>query len=457
MILRMRGPVALAALFALSACGLFRGEGGKPKTPVLGQRVPILVAETGVEVDPSLADVAVTLPVAAANAEWTQPGGNPAKSMGHLALSTALSRAWSAEITGGEQRRTRLAAAPVVANGRLYVVDTRARLHAFDAASGRELWEVTVGDDKDVRGGMNFWTGEMSGNSGVVFGGGVSIDGERLYATNGLGDVVAFNAADGAVLWKVRPGGPLRGAPTVSNGNVYVISQDNQLFALRQSDGNVEWTESSAVELAGVFGVATPAAAQGTVVAGFSSGDLNAYRYENGRVLWQDALSRTSISTSVGTLSDIDAEPVIDAGRVYAIGQGGRMVALELVTGQRLWEINAAGIATPWVAGEWLFVATDDSKLLAIARSTGRVRWAAQLPRYRDQEDKEGVLSWQGPVLAGGKLIVVSSNGQLVSVAPETGAIERTVELDAPIYLPPVVANETLYLLDNRGRLTAFR
>ena len=76
----------------------------------------------------------------------------------------------------------------------------------------------------------------------------------------------------------------------------------------------------------------------GTVIAGFTSGDLNAYRYENGRVLWQDALSRTTITTSVSSLADIDASPVIDGGRVYAVGEGGRMVSLDLATGQRLWE-----------------------------------------------------------------------------------------------------------------------
>ena len=37
----------------------------------------------------------------------------------------------------------------------------------------------------------------------------------------------------------------------------------------------------------------------------------------------------------VSSLSDIDADPVIDNGQVFAIGQGGRMVALEIITGQR--------------------------------------------------------------------------------------------------------------------------
>ena len=44
------------------------------------------------------------------------------------------------------------------------------------------------------------------------------------------------------------------------------------------------------------------------------------------------------------------------------------MVALEIVTGQRLWEQNFAGISTPWVAGEWVFVVTDDARLLCLAR-----------------------------------------------------------------------------------------
>src|SRR3546814_5742997 len=65
-----------------------------------------------------------------------------------------------------------------------------------------------------------------------------------------------------------------------------------------------------------LFGAASPAAGQGTIVAGFSSGEVQAYRYENGRDLWEDALARTSMALSVSTLTDVDADPVIDNGRV---------------------------------------------------------------------------------------------------------------------------------------------
>lgn len=447
---------ALTALSLVGGCGIFKGK-DRAGTPTVGERIPVLTGEASIEIDPALAGVPIALPAATTNAEWAQPGGNESHSMGHLTLGAALSNAWSADIGGGSSARVRLAEAPIVANGRVYTVDTTATLRAYDADTGRVAWSARVGDPKDFTGGRSWWNGEFTGNSGTLFGGGVSYSNGRLFATNGLGDAVAFDAATGAQIWRVRPGGPLRGAPTVANDLIYVVSHDNQLFALNAADGALRWTGGGTLEVAGVFGNATPAVGQGTVVAGFSSGELNAYRYENGRILWDDSLSRTSISTAVGSLSDIDADPVIDQGRVYAIGQGGRMVAIELLTGQRIWEINIAGISTPVVAGDWIFVVTDQAQLLAIARATGRVKWMTQLPRYRNESKKTGQISWVGPVLAGDRLILANSEGQVTNVSPLDGSVQSTLETKQKFSLAPIVANNTLYLLSDSGRLLAYR
>lgn len=436
----VKASVAVAALMALSACGIFKG--GKKTTPVLGNRVPILVSEDDAKADPSLAGVQVLLPDPTTNTGWTQPGGNAAKAMGHLALGNSVQRAWTARIAGGSNRE-RLGAAPVVANGHLYVEDTNAVVHSFDAATGAAGWSTGIAkDDK---------------NTAARFGGGVSYDDGKLYATDGLGDVVALNANDGSEIWRARPGAPLRGAPSIANGQVYVVTQDNQLFALSETDGKVVWTATGSLESQGVFGVAAPAAGQGTVVAGFSSGELNAYRYENGRSLWGDALSRTSISTSVSSLADIDADPVIDQGQVYAVGQGGRMVALEIVTGQRLWEQDFAGLSTPYVAGEWVFVVTDDARLVCIARGSGKIRWINQLRGFKNMKKHKNAITWTGPVAAGNQLVLVNSEGQIAFVSPQTGEVQRTIDTKSSFSLPPVVAENTLYLLDQKGQVMAFR
>jgi outer membrane protein assembly factor BamB len=451
------GLVLGVAALALAGCSVFGGGGNnKPKTPTIGERIPILTSESSAELDPSLADVSVLLPAAVDNAEWTQPGGNSAKVMEHLGLGTALGKAWSVKVDG-TTKYVRLAAAPVVGEGKVYVVDAYARLHAFDVTTGGKAWVSQIGAPEDVKGGISWWTGEMTGNRGSLFGGGVSYEAGIVYATNGLGDVMAFKAADGSQLWKSRPGGPLRGAPTVGNSQIFVMSQDNQLFALNAANGELIWNEAAALETSGVFGVGAPALAQGTVVAGFSSGELNAYRYENGRALWGDTLSRTSISTTVASLSDIDASPVIDRGRVFAIGQGGRMVSLELVTGQRLWEVNVAGIETPWVVGEWVFVIDDQARLLCLARASGKVRWISQLPRWKNAKKKSGAIVWTAPVIAGDRLILANSEGALANIDPANGAIQSTTKAGDGVSLPLVVANRTLFVLTNDGRLTAWR
>lgn len=445
--LQMARFALLAGVMAAGVTGCSGGlfGGGDPKTtPTVGQRTPILSRiESGAEVDPALAGIAVVLPPPRANAEWPQVGGAASKSYGHLALSESPSKVWTAQVAGSSNRE-RLAAAPVIGGDRLFALGTDGVIHAFDKRTGARLW--SRGDDdmtKDQR--------------PSAFGGGVSYEDGRIYVTNGVGEVKAMNAETGEVLWKVQPAGPLRGSPTIAFGQLFVMTQDNQIIALNMTDGSLVWDESGSTTQSGVFGVAAPAAGQGTVIAGYSSGELSAYRYENGRTLWSDALARTNISTTVGTLTDIDADPIIDSGRVYALGQGGRMAAYELVTGQRIWELNLAGISTPAVAGEWIFTLTDDARLLAIARSSGRVRWITQLQRFRDEEDREGPIFWTGPVLAGGQLWVASSQGEVWKVSAGEGSAQLFADLDQPVSLPPVVADGHLYLLDDSGTVHAWR
>ena len=439
-----RSAIVAALMASLAACGggLFGGK-DKRDTPTLGQRIPVLSRiESGAKVDPELAGVPVVLPGAVRNGEWAQAGGTAAKASGHLELAETPVRAWTASITGSSDRR-RLAASPVVGDGKLFVVDTDGVVHAFDAARGSRLWSHRTETEGDLK--------------PSAFGGGVSFANGRVYVTNGAGDVFALEADSGAEVWKVTPAGPLRGAPTIAFNAVYVMTQDNQIFALDANDGSLDWQESGSSAQAGVFGVAAPAAGQGTVIAGYSSGELAAYRYENGRVLWTDALSRTSISTQVGTLADIDADPIISDGRVYALGQGGRMAAYELTTGQRIWELNLAGISTPAIAGEWIFTLTDDARLLAIARSTGKVRWLTQLQRFKDEKDKKGPIFWTGPVLAGNQLWVASSRGLVYRISIGEGSAVQFADIDNPVSLAPIVADGTLYILDDSGKITAWR
>lgn len=443
--LSLRTALLSAPLLAvlLSGCDTVSGWFGKtPDPPLPGERVSVLTRERKVEVDQRLVGTPVALPTAVANPSWAQPGGTPEHAGENLALSATPAEAWRGDVGTGASSSRSLLATPVIADGRIFAMDADSHVAALDERTGRQLWRVDTKPEKE-RGGAS--------------GGGVAYADGRVFAATGFGEVVALDPANGSIVWRKRVPGPVRGAPTVEGGRVLVLTLDNQLTALSASDGAVQWSHQGILETAGLLGAVSPAASPTLVVAPYSSGELYGLRPENGRVAWQESLAAIRRSGALSSLADIRGLPVIDRGVVYAIGHSGRMVAIDERIGIRLWEAEIGGTQTPWLAGDHLFVVTNDSELVALTRQAGHARWVAQLAQFTDPEDKKGPITWSGPVLAGGKLYVTGSNGQMLALSPADGQVLTRYSLPASTYLPPVVANNTLYVLGENGTLVAYR
>ena len=441
------GRLTLAALLlaGLGACGdtLRSILGTDDEPPLPGERISVLTLQQTLEPDPRIADLAVRLPPPYVNDEWPQAGGYPNHAMHHLALGGALRPLWRTRIGAGSDGDTRLLASPVVAAGKVYVLDARGRISALDAESGKRLWRYGLtpeGEDDES-----------------ALGGGLAYDKGSLYIANGFGETIALEAETGDLIWRRRIGTPIRAAPTVSDGRVFIVTYDNQLHALSAADGKLLWNHVGIVEDAGLLGGASPAVDGGTVVAPYSSGELFALRVENGRVAWSDTLSRRAPLTPLASLSDINGRPVIDRGQVIAISHSGRLAAIELRTGARIWERNIAGVESPWVAGDFVYLITTEAEVVCLSRRDGRIRWVRALQRYEDEEDKEDPIHWSGPVLASDRLIVVSSHGLALSLSPYSGEVTGQIRLSDDAFVPPVIAGGTLYVLTDDGELTAFR
>jgi outer membrane protein assembly factor BamB len=259
------------------------------------------------------------------------------------------------------------------------------------------------------------------------------------------------------MLWHYTAGVPFRTGPTVDGARVFAVTNDNVLYALSAKTGAVLWSYVGVPEPAVMVGGASPAVAGGIVVAAFSSGDLMAFRADDGGVMWTTPLVRPERSSAVGTITDIDGEPVIDRGRVFAISHAGVMASIDLQTGERIWVKDISGIQTPWTAGQFLFVVTTKGDVLCISASDGRVKWNTKLSLYQHPKDKSGLIVWHGPVLAGNRLILFSNYGYAVVLSPYSGELLGEMKLPGAASLPPVVANKTLYVLTNNATLIALR
>jgi outer membrane protein assembly factor BamB len=437
--LRVLLPLLLAAAISLSGCDdLFKSA--KVKLP--GERISVLALEKELEPDPDLARVVVALPHPVTNRDWPQAGGVPSHNIGHPALPDDLTVAWQAGIGEGASRFAQVLAGPVVADGVVYAMDAKSLVTAIDATDGKQVWQTDITPEDD---------------ESQAWGGGIGVDRGHVYVDSGFGQVLSLDTADGKILWRVNAGAPLRGAPTIADGRVFVVTVDNELLVLSTDDGHKLWAYDAIPESAQIAGSASPAIEAGVVVATFSSGEITALRVENGRVLWTDSLAATRRFDAISTLADIRGRPVIDRGRVYAVSHSGRMAALDIRTGERVWEQDIGGIYTPWAAGDFLYVLSISNQLICLTRSDGRIRWITQLDSWENMDSQSGPLHWAGPLLAGDRLIAVASNGAAWSVSPYTGQVLGQVDLPAGSFLSPVVADNTLYLMTNDANLTALR
>jgi outer membrane protein assembly factor BamB len=425
--------LAVSAAFLFSACDSF-----KEKTPLTGKRETVLSIDTALSPDLEVAHVPVIIPGMTRNSEWPQAGGNPSHAMPHLFLQNPLKKTWVSNVGQGISEDHRMTSSPVVGGGRLYACDAMGVVSALNVKDGSVLWSVDPLPE---------------GHSSEAMGGGVAYDNGVVFCTTAFGELVAFQAQDGKILWRKPLGAPSRVAPTIKDGTVYALTINNETHAFSAASGASLWNHAGISEAAGILGGASPAVGDGVVVSAYSSGEIFAFQARSGQPIWGDLLNPALRIDSVASIAHIRARPVIMGGAVYVVSHGGQMVAYDLKTGNRLWQREIGAIRSPAVIGDSIFLVTNDTDLICVKKTTGQIHWSTSLPKL--DSDKKPIL-WAGPIIAGDSLIVAGSNGQLLFASPKDGKLLKTIEMEMNASQSPVVADGALYVLTDDAALIKY-
>ena len=419
----------------LVACG-----GGSKTKPLEGQRERILPGRVVLQEGVFQEGSPINLPEATANTHWPQTGGGASHSGGHFSLNKAPTEAWRTSV-GGSNEEEKLLNPPVVAEGRTFVLSPQGVVTALDTAKGKKVWSKKLKSEEKAH---------------LRFSGGVVTDGTRVYVTTGTGRIFALSNETGAIEWQRDVGVPVRTAPIVYNNFVYAVGHNNRLFALKRETGALAWTHSGIEEDLVLLGGAPVTAVNGAVIAPYSSGEIYVLSAQEGRYVWHDALSSGIGSDPLSALVDIQAAPAVSDGVVYAVNHNGQLSAFRLEDGRRLWEREISAIQMPWVAGNALFLVNEQSQLVALSKKDASLLWVQNLNNALPKKREEAAL-WAGPILAGERLIVVSDNGYMAMLDPQSGQLTKISKLPGGSSLPPVVADGTLYVLTDSGKLVAYR
>jgi outer membrane protein assembly factor BamB len=386
----------------------------------------------------------ISLGATQSNASWTHRYGSPEHRTRHPALGSQPQRIWSASIGAGNSRRGRITGDPIVAQGRVYTMDSGATITAT-GVNGATLWRIDLTPASD--------------RGGEASGGGLAYADGRLFVTSGFGVLTALDAASGTVVWTQRLEAAATGTPTVVGGLVYLSARDSRAWAIRADTGRVEWEQPATPSASAMAGGAGPAVTSDLAVFPFASGELIAVERATGARVWSSAVAGTRRGRAYATISDITGDPVVDGARVYVGNQSGKAAAFDLASGQRLWTAADGAYSPVWPEGGSVFLVSDQAELVRLDAATGERIWAVELPYFQTERERrrKGVYAHYGPVVAGGRVWVPSSDGVLRGFNPVDGSLVHQAQIPGGAASNPAVAGGTLYVTSGNGQLHAFR
>ncbi len=292
--------------------------------------------------------------------------------------------------------------------------------------------------------GRSLWDTDL----GEEVSAGPAIGEDRLAVITKDGELVVLDADSGEERWRTYISGESLARPLIRNGTVVIMTVDNRLRAYGLLDGNQRWTLEESTPALTIRGNAAPVGVSNSVVAGFDNGRIIAVDLASGDVLWQQLLSPPSGRSDLERLSDVDGGIAVVGQDIYAAGYQGRIVALAAESGQALWarELSTfAGVNADFAS---VYTVLDGGEVVAMSRRTGTETW-----RQESLLRREPTL----PVSFMSTVATADLEGFLHFFANETGEPVARVRVSrSAVSSTPVVISNRLYVQSDDGSLTAY-
>lgn len=326
---------------------------------------------------------------------------------------------------------------PASHHGTVYAADRFGKVKAVNAGDGKEVWSVDLSEK----------TGFFSRNRSALLSSGVTVSDEHVYIGSERAQVYALNTADGAIAWQVHVAGEALARPIISDGVVLIHTSNGMLQALDEKDGSVKWSVNLDVASLSLRGESAPTTAYGAAIIGGDNGRVSAVLLEQGQMIWQQRIARTTGSTEIDRLSDVDATPVVQNGVVYAIAWNGDMVAMDLRSGQVMWKRELGSVGDPVIDGDRIYLVDQNDRILALSTQGGVTIWTQNDLLHRHLT---------APVLFNGYIVVGDSEGYLHWMDTSSGQFVAQQKVDsAGFQTRPVTDGDKLLIQAKDGTLYA--
>ena len=187
------------------------------------------------------------------------------------------------------------------------------------------------------------------------------------------------------------------------------------------------------------------------VIAGFSNGEIQAFNASLGTPLWSDILISNHRAYSSTYLYTIKSSPIIDGEKVYVLGSSNVLAALDIRSGERLWEKAIGGTQTPLLVADTLYLVDNNNQLIAINKNNGDLLWSTNI----DMTDKEAIA--YAPLMLDGTLVVALSDGYVHTYDAKNGKPLNSIDLDENLNSSPISAEGYIIFTTANAKVLVYK
>jgi outer membrane protein assembly factor BamB len=339
-----------------------------------------------------------------------------------------VNHVWSASVSDKGAKPLRLGLALAAEGNRVYAAGHSGEVIALDLATGRSVWRTKT-------------KAPLSGGPGV--------GGDLVAVGSSGGEVIALNTADGKIRWRVRLNGEVLAAPAISERVVAVRTVDGKLRGLSPKDGHELWTQEQQVPRLSLRGTSHPVIVGDLALCGFDNGKVIAVNMNDGTLQWESTIAPPHGRTELERLVDVDSPVRVSGQDVYAVGFQGRVAMLALETGQIWWSHDASSYRGVGLDDDALYIPTADGEVVALRRRTGAEIWRQKALAHR---------GLSAAVTTDNAVVVADYQGNVHWLDKATGELAaRAPSGKVRVSNPPLVADNMVLVINDAGRISAFR
>ena len=367
---------------------------------------------------------------------WSKNFQNVKNNLGNIRTSSSLKNKKKIFSGSGKLINT---TSPIYFDEKLCSIDSDGSLYCLDIKS--EKLNFKIKND------------QLNLNEIEIIRGGIAYFDDSIVYADAYGQIKLFNSISGEAIWSTQIDFPILSSPLIYRGYIYVISSDNRIFAIDIVDGSSSWTFQTTAENKKNIKTSSPVAYENLIIVPFSNGELIAFKYDDGRPIWSDNVSKVSLVSNFD-IKDISANPVINGSNVYTISTNGKLISTNIINGQRNWSIDISGSRTPIISGNVIYVIDEDSRLVCININTGDIYWIRELPKFKKGNKVKDLNLWLNPYLINNLIYNISYYGEIKIVSPKTGEILATENLGIKgIASQPIVLQDRVYVVDEKSNV----